>query len=543
MSTAGLAAAPSKPFCFLMDAALLGVGVGFDTKGAQEGFVVPGPAAVPPATPADPFRLPDTREGMVDSVRLLLDAYLVGGPEPTFDYSGLRPAGAPIAGFGGHAAGPEPMRRLHEQLAGVLKPLVGRPLTVTAIVDVMNLIGACVVAGGVRRTAEIAFGDPTPEYIGLKDYEANPGRAAWGWTSNNSVFAQVGMRYEEVCAAIRANGEPGLAWLDNMRAYGRMGDPPTHADARAAGGNPCLEQTLESYELCCLVETFPAAHGGDLTDFCRTLKFAYLYAKTVTLGVTHWPETNRVLLRNRRIGCSMSGLAQFLAAHSLHDLRTWCAAGYATIQTYDRVYSEWLGIPRSVKTTCVKPSGTVSLLAGATPGMHYPESRFYVRRVRLSGVGDRAAGTVAALRAAGYTVEPDAMCPDTGLVVEFPVDAGEGVRTSASVTMWEQLGLAALLQRHWADNQVSCTVTFDPDGEGPHLPVALAMFDTQLKGVSFLPRLPKGAYPQMPYEAVSAEVYEAIKGRLVAAAAPPPSPDGVAAALCFCDGDACALTL
>ena len=27
-------------------------------------------------------------------------------------------------------------------------------------------------------------------------------------------------------------------------------------DHRAMGGNPCLEQTLESYELCCLVETF-----------------------------------------------------------------------------------------------------------------------------------------------------------------------------------------------------------------------------------------------------------------------------------------------
>lgn len=49
-----------------------------------------------------------------------------------------------------------------------------------------------------------------------------------------------------------------------------------------------------------------------LEEYIETLESAYLYAKTVTLGETHWPETNRVMLRNRRIGCSMSGLAQFI---------------------------------------------------------------------------------------------------------------------------------------------------------------------------------------------------------------------------------------
>ena len=82
-------------------------------------------------------------------------------------------------------------------------------------------------------------------------------------------------------------------------------------DHRVMGGNPCLEQTLESYELCCLVETFPNNHDS-LEDYQRTLKYAYLYRKTVTLGRTHWSETNRVMLRNRRIGCSVSGVIQFI---------------------------------------------------------------------------------------------------------------------------------------------------------------------------------------------------------------------------------------
>src|ERR1700733_11955060 len=84
-----------------------------------------------------------------------------------------------------------------------------------------------------------------------------------------------------------------------------------YKDRRAQGGNPCLEQSLESYELCCLVETFPHNHES-LEDYLITLKYAYLYAKTVTLGETHWPDTNRVMLRNRRIGCSMSGIVQFI---------------------------------------------------------------------------------------------------------------------------------------------------------------------------------------------------------------------------------------
>ena len=93
------------------------------------------------------------------------------------------------------------------------------------------------------------------------------------------------------------------------------------------------------------------------------------------------------------------------------------------------------------------------------------------------------------------------------MVVSFPIDMGGSIRTASSVSMWEQLSLAAFLQEHWADNQVSCTVTFDPETEGPHLESALNYFQYSLKGVSFLPRLPSGAYPQMPYEAIDVDTF------------------------------------
>tara|TARA_R110000751_G_scaffold153474_1_gene258606 strand:- start:102 stop:590 length:489 start_codon:yes stop_codon:yes gene_type:complete len=121
---------------------------------------------------------------------------------------------------------------------------------------------------------------------------------------------------------------------------------------------------------------------------------------------------------------------------------------------------------------------------------------------------------VPSLEKAGYKIEPAFGSEDTTVVVDIPVDLGEGVRTLDEVSMWEQLSLAALAQRYWADNQVSCTVTFNPETEGHQIANALDIFQYQLKGVSFLPRLEAGAYKQMPYEAIEEETYKDLVSKL-----------------------------
>jgi len=113
----------------------------------------------------------------------------------------------------------------------------------------------------------------------------------------------------------------------------------------------------------------------------------------------------------------------------------------------------------------------------------------------------------------GYPIEP-AIGQEGTAVVSIPIDAGEGIRTVEQVSMWEQLSLASFLQKYWADNQVSCTVTFDPETEGKEIKNALNYFQYQLKGISFLPKLPAGAYPQMPYEAITEEQYEEILSQI-----------------------------
>ena len=170
---------------------------------------------------------PTQREGWVESLRALLDSYSMGTAKVDFDYTEIRPAGVPIKGFGGESSGAEPLIQLHDAIRNILDAEIGQPISITSIVDIMNLIGKCVVAGNVRRTAEIVFGEPdSDEYLDLKNYEVNPHRAEYGWTSNNSIFAELGMNYEPSAERVRYNGEPGYAWLENMKNFGRMADAP-----------------------------------------------------------------------------------------------------------------------------------------------------------------------------------------------------------------------------------------------------------------------------------------------------------------------------
>src|SRR5690606_19943685 len=127
------------------------------------------------------YVVPDSREGWVESLRLLLRSYFSRhfthdvSPAVTFDYSRVRGPGEPIRGFGGTSSGPGPLKSLHEQIRTLLERHDQTRISLTAITDIMNLIGQCVVAGNVRRTAQIALGDVSnAEYRRLKDYRWDP---------------------------------------------------------------------------------------------------------------------------------------------------------------------------------------------------------------------------------------------------------------------------------------------------------------------------------------------------------------------------------
>jgi ribonucleoside-triphosphate reductase len=533
---------PARPFAFLMEASMLGVGVGFDDKGADKDFTIYEPEE------GDIYVIPDTREGWVESVAALINSYLRPDTKaPIFDYKEIRPAGAPIKTFGGTAAGSEPLEKLHKHIHRTFKGRKGEKLTRVDIADIGNLIGVCVVSGNVRRSAELLIGRIDDDnFLNLKNNERYPERNSydptspgWGWMSNNSVETSVGQDLSPIVEGIARNGEPGVIWLDVSRKYGRLIDPANNKDWRVAGYNPCAEQSLESYECCTLVETYLNRHE-DLDDYRRTLKFAYLYAKTVTLLPTHWEETNAIMQRNRRIGTSMSGVANFADRVGLPELREWMDEGYKVVRAYDNTYSEWLGIRESIKMTTVKPSGTVSILAGESPGVHWtPGGKYFLRAIRFANEDPM----LPLFKMANYTVEPASESPDTTSVVFFPIKSG-ATRSEKNVSIFEKMSIAATAQRYWSDNSVSVTVSFDSDKEAKDIGTVLHMYDGQLKTVSFLP-MGNFTYPQMPYTSITQEEYEEATLKLF-----PIDFSGVYAGLAadaigdaYCTTDACEIKL
>jgi len=557
-STKDISVDLGNSFAWAMDMLMLGVGVGFDTAGA---------GAVTIKAPKDcagDFTIPDDREGWVHSVYLKINSY-AGGPNYRFIYDEIRQAGEPIRGFGGTASGPEPLRQLHQSIDSILSSLVGLQITSVAIVDLMNFIGKCVVAGNVRRSAEIAIGEIDDEdYVSMKDYTKYPTELSdRRWASNNSVFASAKSNFGPLAPNIALNGEPGLIFLDNARHYGRFKDGWHSFESDkyddVDGFNPCAEQSLEDKELCCLVETYPANHDS-AEDYLITLKYAYMYAKTVTLVPTHDERTNSVMMRNRRIGCSMSGIQQAVAKFGLQAfLETFCNNGYEEIKSLDRIYSRWLGVPRSIKTTTVKPSGTVSILAGATPGVHWTHSENYMRTVRC----DSSNELVNRVIAAGYRVEyerrgtgkellldlleqgqyitteqKDYILSNTygiadnplndayeeisrdvtkdpyilegyakqggTVVIYFPVKEKNFTKSKFDVSIWEQMALVREMQYWWSDNSVSVTVTIRGH-EKEELERAIEIYAPYVKTLSFLP-LENHRYDQAPYQEVDAEI-------------------------------------
>jgi len=504
VSTEDIETRGSFAFQWTMDALMLGVGIGFDTKGA-------GKLTIKQPKEDGVFIIPDSREGWVESLSLVLDGFFHGKPLPTFDYSQIRKYGEPIKGFGGVASGPGPLQDLHNSLIKLLSSRIGEKLKSTDIVDIMDMIGVCVVSGNVRRSACLALGDyDDTDYVTMKDYNLHPEELkSHRWASNNSVFAEVGKTdYKKFVNSIALNGEPGIVWLENIRKFSRTIDSIDNKDYLSVGVNPCAEQSLHNAELCCLVETFPSLHDS-FEEYKETIKYAYLYAKTVTLIPTHWPETNAVLLKNRRIGLSQTGIIEAFVKHGRRDMLDWCNKLYDYVQSLDKTYSDWFCIPRSIKTTTVKPSGTTALLPGVTPGIHYPHSEFYIRRVRVNANNP----LVDIMINAGYEVEDDVYGKvERTKVVSFPVNEKFFDKSKKDASIWEQVKNVVDYQRFWSDNSVSVTITFKQE-EVRDIAKVLEAYEDSLKTISFLP-LNDSGYAQMPYEEITKEKYEEMVSKI-----------------------------
>jgi ribonucleotide reductase alpha subunit len=269
----------------------------------------------------------------------------------------------------------------------------------------------------------------------------------------------------------------------------------------------CGEINLESKETCNLAEVFPTRCAGP-DEFTTALQHATFYSSTVSLQPTHRPETNAIVAKNRRIGVSISGVAQWasMANHpswgdmNYTKMTAYLRHGYKLVRKTNSKLADSAGVPHSIRVTTIKPSGSISLLAGCTPGVHYPVSRYAIRRMRIG----KDSPLVPDLIRANIPYEDDTYSDNT-YVFEFMIDHGD-VRPCDEVSPWEQFSIVAMLQRCWSDNAVSATVYFDKEKDASDVEKLLAMYIPVLKSVSMLPLCNHG-YAQAPYEPVDRETY------------------------------------
>lgn len=524
----------SKDVHWIMDALMNGVGVGFipyrdDTIKLQ----------LPKGK--RPYVIEDSREGWCDSVRVLIDCYFTGEPLPIFDYSKIRPHGEPIKGFGGVASGPEPLMTLHKRIMKFMLRYMRDPSydSLRLKADIVNCVGCCVVAGNVRRSAELMAGYiDDPVFLDLKNYDKYPERVSWGGMSNNSVFLEQAEDFEkldQIATRVVRDGEPGYINLINL-PKGRLGHDDGLLPDKAIGFNPCGEQPLEDKELCTLVETMPT-RCKSIRQWYKALEYATVYASTVTLLPTHSEETNAVMLRNRRIGVGMCDVTGFIQKYKMNKVTRALREGYKIVRSVNSWVNSEAGVPNAIRVTTIKPGGTVPRLAGCTPGQTYPTYKETLRRANVAK--DSALSKL--LIEYGVPYEVNKVDPSS-LLFEFPI-MQDSAKPIQKASIWEQAMLLTMLQREWSDNAVSNTLYFkpkwklikaevnngipikdnqkiepdkwgrynlyeyDPNHEEDEVERVLAAIAPHTKSVSLMPYTDGGVYPQSPETYLSPEEY------------------------------------
>jgi adenosylcobalamin-dependent ribonucleoside-triphosphate reductase len=504
---------PIRPFTWAMDMLMLGSGVGYNIQREhvyEIPKVVKGPshrALRMDSNDAD-YIVPDSREGWVKLLGKVLKAYFYSGESFTYSTRCIRGKGASIKGFGGTASGPEELCRGLDWICNLLDKRIGKKVRPIDCLDIMNILGYVVVAGNVRRSAQLAIGDYDDiQYLSAKRWDLGP-IPNWRAMSNNSVACKdTNDLPSEFWAGYEGKGEPyGLINLNLSRQVGRLGETE-YPDPDVMAYNPCAEQSLNNFETCCLAEVF-LPNILDKAELIKTVKALYEVCKHSLALPCHHPETEAIVNSNMRMGIGVTGYLQ-----ATEEQRTWLSEVYKELREYDVSYSAIHNFPVSTKLTTVKPSGTLSLLAGVTSGCHPGYSEYFIRRIRIA----TSSPLVGLCRNKGYKVEPvkgfDGSDDPNTMVVEFPCSYPSGTKFARDMTAIEQMEVVKRLQTEWSDNSVSCTVYYRKEELDEIKSWLSENYSTSTKTISFLLHSEHG-FAQAPFEEITKEEYETIKSQV-----------------------------
>ena len=503
---------PIRPFTWAMDALMLGSGVGYNIQ-REHVYKLPKPKKVKitrlDTNDAD-YIVPDSRQGWVELLQKVLEAHFITGKSFTFSTICIRGKGTPIKGFGGLASGPEELCYGMLEINKVLNERANKKMRSIDCLDIMNIIGYIVVSGNVRRSAQIAIGDYDDiQFLNAKRWDLG-NIPSWRAMSNNSVVcSDITKLPNEFWEGYLGNGEPyGLINLKAARAMGRTGETQ-YPDPDVMGFNPCAEQSLAPYETCCLAELYlPNIKSYD--RLTKVMEYLYRINKHSLALPCHMPETESIVHKNMRMGIGVTGYLQ-----ATEEQKSWLKDAYTYIRKFDVQYSRDYNFPESIKLTTVKPSGTLSLLAGVTSGAHPAYSQYYIRRIRVASNSN----LIPICKANGYPIEYqrnfDGTEDRSTMIVSFPTKVPEGTTLAKDMSAVDQLEVIKRLQTEWSDNSVSVTIYYRKEELEEIKEWLKKNYTAGIKTVSFLLHSDHG-FQQAPMEEITKEQYEEMASKITA---------------------------
>ena len=470
-----------------------GTGVGYSV---QKQHVAQLPVVTKPGK-ARNYLIEDSIMGWADAVKVLMKAYLEGGFMPKFDFRAIRKKGARLITAGGKAPGPEPLKICLAHVDAVLSRIEpGNQLTPLQCHDILCHIANSVLAGGIRRSAMIAlFSHDDEEMITCKYgnwWETNEQRGR----ANNSAVLERGavskLEFDALWKRIEASGsgEPGIYWTNNLDW----------------GTNPCCEIALRPYQFCnlCEVNVSDVTCQEDLND--RVTAAAFF--GTLQAGFTDFhylrPIWSKTTQKDALLGIGMTGIG------SGEILKYNLASAARVAKMTNAIISEKIGTNEAARVTCIKPSGTTSLVLGTASGIHAWHNDYYLRTMRFGKNED-----VASYLMVNHPelVEDDVLRPHDTICVRIPVKAPEGsiFRTESPIDTLERVkkfSIEWIKEGHLiGDNthNVSATISLKEE----EWPIAGEwMWDNRehYNGLSVLPYFGH-SYKQAPFEDITEEEY------------------------------------
>jgi ribonucleoside-triphosphate reductase len=519
---------------------LSGCGTGFSIRKQHTNKL---PILVTPVTiskrPPKTHVIADTIEGWANAVDALINSYCLSSyydisyeNELVFDYSKLREKGAKISS-GGRSPGHEPLEKALENIRAHLQKVVKRDRRLRPIdcLDITMYLSEAVLSGGVRRSASIAIFDKDDEEM------INAKRGEW-WKDNGQ------RAYANISAGIKTDGneDKHLATkiLMSAKEWGEPGIAFFKSDHH--GTNPCAEigllgicirdgkgdpvdnvtidmlENMEFYQSkkgysyyhgwqACNLTEINMARNKTRYEFLEACKAAAiigtLQASYINTGyLTH--TTKRIIEAEALIGVSLTGMCENTLSFEPKLLKD----GSALVNATNSKYSDVFRVNYASRTTCIKPSGNTSTVAGGiSAGIHPHHAKRYIRRMRLSKVNPIWQELLTKVPAACVDLDEH-----TG-IVQFACSAPVGSITREDDTALNHLERVKLVYENWVapgsaqsrveglTHNVSNTCTVKED-EWPQVTQFIWNNRESLRGVALLSYVGDHMYNMAPYQTV-----------------------------------------